>query len=98
VSAISLDDDRELQRILWACYGYWEAEGLPPEERIVCYSWVVRRYTEKFGGTFHPSTLARLASLGFLEREGGSRGGNRRYYRVVDPARLAEALHEWFLD
>lgn len=86
-----------LQRVLWACYQLWKSESLPPEERVICHKWVSGVYREQFGGEFHQSQLRQLADLGFLVREDTSRGGHRRYYRLVDPTRLAECLHEWDL-
>jgi hypothetical protein len=84
--------DPELQRVLWACLTYWNTERNPLNERAVCYSWVVRCYQDRFGGTFHQSRLQHLARLGLLTKDDTSRGGNRRYYRINDPTRLAEFL------
>jgi hypothetical protein len=89
-----IPNNLELQRILSACYDYWQTEPLPPQKRAVCYSWVKRRYCARFGEGFHPSRLRQLARLGFLEKEGVSRGGSRRYYRIIDPVRLAALLRE----
>jgi hypothetical protein len=33
-----IPNNLELQRILSACYDYWQTEPLPPEKRAVCYS------------------------------------------------------------
>ncbi len=72
----------ELQRVLMACLDY----GNP----VICFSWVARRYKAMFGGTFHQSKLARLEQLGVLAQDGEtSRGGRRRYYRIINPAALA---------
>lgn len=85
----------ELQRVLWACYRYWQSsDSLPPHERTICYSWVSRVYEDAFGTKFHQSKLGRLAKLGFLERAEASRGGSRRYYRLVDPDRVNALLGE----
>ena len=84
--------DLELQRVLWACLTYWNTEQSPCDERIVCYSWVARCYSKRFGQTFHQSRLQHLARLGLLIRDDTSRGGNRRYYRINDPIQLAEFL------
>jgi hypothetical protein len=84
--------DRELQRVLWACLAYWSTEPNPPDKRAVCYSWVARRYQDRFAGTFHQSRLHHLALLGLLAKDDTSRGGNRQYYRINDPAQLAEFL------
>jgi hypothetical protein len=90
--------DIELQRILAASYAYWMTELLPAGDRLVCYSWVVGKYADRFGGRFHPSKLQRLARLGFLEKVGTSRGGSRRYYRIVDATGLRELLEAWSLN
>ncbi len=92
-----IEDDVELQRILWACYKYWEGESLPVQERAVCYSWVSKVYEGRFGTGFHPPRLRQLAKLGFLERKEVSRGGGRRYYKIVEPDRVADLLRQWKL-
>ncbi len=86
-------NDPELQRILWACLDYWSGEQVAADKRSICYSWVARRYEARFGGTFHQSRLTELERLGILAKDGdSSRGGHRRYYRIIDPAGLAELL------
>ncbi len=86
-------NDPELQRILVACLDYWNTEPVAPAERFVCYTWVLRRYQARFGGTFHQSRLAELERLEVLAKDGDtSRGGHRRYYRIIDPFALAERL------
>ncbi len=85
-------NDPELQRVLWACLTHWNTEQIPFHERAICYSWVARRYKTRFGETFHRSKLQQLARLGLLTKDDTSRGGNRRYYRINDPAQLAEFL------
>ena len=92
-----IESNVELQQVLWACYKYWQGESLPPHERVICYSWVVRLYEDKFGTGFHQSKLRRLASLGFLQQDDTSRGGNRRYYKIVDPNKVASLLKKWKL-
>ena len=92
-----IESNVELQQVLWACYKYWEGESLPPHERIIYYSWVVRPYEERFGTEFHQSKLRRLASLGFLQQDDTSRGGNRRYYKIADPNGVASLLKKWKL-
>lgn len=91
-------EDLELRRILSACYGYWEKEQLPAEKRALCYTWVHNVFKARFGGGFHQSRLEHLARLGFLEKDDTSRGGSRRYYRIVDPDRLATLLRDWSLN
>lgn len=92
-----IEDDLELQRILWACYKYWDGESLPPQERIICYSWVLGPYEDRFGTKFHQSGLRRLTKLRFLEKDDTSRGGHRRYYKIVDPDRVGDLLRKWNL-
>lgn len=92
-----IEKDRELQQVLWACYKYWQDEPLPPKERAICYSWVVRVYESRFDIKFHPSRLRRLEKLGFLKRNVTSRSGHRRYYKIVEPDRVAELLRGWNL-
>lgn len=92
-------NDPELQRVLWACLDYCTAETCAPIEPIICYKWVARRYQARFGGTFHQSRLADLERLGVLAKDGDtSRGGDRRYYRILDPGALAELLRGFSLN
>jgi len=85
--------DRELQRILLACLDYWSKEPCAPAEPIICYKWVARCYQARFGGKFHQSRLGELERLGVLAKDGDtSRGGDRRYYRIIDPVALDEIL------
>lgn len=97
MGADGIEDDVELQRILWACYEYWHAESLPHHERIICYNWILGPYKDRFGTTFHQSGLRRLTKLGFLKQDQTSRGGHRRYYKIADPDRLGELLRKWNL-
>lgn len=92
-----IENDPELQRVLWACYKYWQSETLPPDKRAICYSWVVRLCQDRFGTRFHQSKLRRLAKLGFLQEDDASRSGHRRYYKMIDPDRVAELLQDWTL-
>jgi hypothetical protein len=82
----------ELQRISWACLQYWNGEPLAPEDRLICYKWVKRVYQAQFGETFSPQKLGTLARLGVLTADDTSRGGNRRYYKLTNPAALANLL------
>ncbi len=91
-----IENDRELQRILWACYKYWQIQS-SSAERAICYNWVLRPYEERFGAKFHQSRLRRLKALGFLEQEEISRAGHRRYYRIVDSDRVRALLRKWDL-
>ena len=52
-------------------------------------SWIV----DRLGGAWVPN-LKRLVTLGLLEREELTRGGRRRYYRLIDPEGASRALRE----
>lgn len=91
------DLDTELRHVLWACHHYWQGESLSPDQRVICYTWVRKPYEDRFGVSFHPSRLARLAKLGFLAKDDTARGGSRRYYKLVDPVHTQERLAEWGL-
>ena len=87
--------DLGLQRVLWACYEYWQGEKeLPTTERVICFSWVVKLHEKKFGTRFHQSKLQQLEKLGYLNRDDTARGGNRRYYTIVDPGEVDEFLKQ----
>jgi hypothetical protein len=88
---------QELRQVLWACYIYWMGEPVPPDERTIYFGWIAGPYEQKFGTTFHQSRLRQLANLGFLERADVAGVGYRRYYKIVDPDRLASLLEEWDL-
>lgn len=92
-----LEKDSELQQVLWACYEYWQGETSLPHERAICYSWVVGVYEGRFGTKFHQSKLRRLVKLGFLKEDDTSRGGHRRYYKIVEPDQVAGLLRKWNL-
>jgi hypothetical protein len=93
-----IENNTELQQVLWACYKYWQSEeSSPPDERVVCYKWVLRVYEDRFGSKFHQSKLRRLVTLGFLERDDTSRREHRRYYKVIDPDRVEILLTKWDL-
>jgi hypothetical protein len=62
---------------------------------MICHYWVVDPYRERFGGTFSQNTRRRLARLGFLRELYTVRGGNRRYYALANPERIAELLAGW---
>ena len=96
--ANEIENDLELQRVLWACHKYWQSESLPPHERAICYSWVLRLYEDRFATKFHQSRLRRLTKLGFLEQDDTSRGGHRRYYKITDPNRVDNLLRKWDLN
>ncbi len=96
VSGVELNSD--LQKVLWACHDYWKRESLPMAERAICFAWVVKPHRSRFKTGFHQSALARLARLGFLQKDDSSRGGNRRYYKLSDPVRLETLLQEWRLN
>ena len=70
---------------------------MPKENRSICYTWVTGPYQERFNKLFHQSKLHQLAKLGFLEPEDTSRGGNRRYYKLVKPEKINKLLEGWGL-
>ncbi|MBI3411631.1 MAG: hypothetical protein HY040_25155 [Planctomycetes bacterium] len=88
---------RELRQILWACYAQWEDEGGEPAQRAVTYKWIRARFAKKFGRSFHQSALRVLAHMGYLKRIYTTRGGNRnrRYYALLDPKKVKDALAAW---
>lgn len=98
METIEIENNTELQRILWACYEYWRKESLSTHEKSICYAWIVRVYEEKFGVKFHHSALQKLVKFGFLQPDETSRGGNRRYYRIVNPDRIRRLLHKFGLN
>ena len=87
----------ELQQVLWACYVYWQGEPSPPDKRTIYYGWIAGPYEQKFGATFHQTRLRQLVNLGFLERVDVAGVRYRRYYKMVDPDRVAGLLREWDL-
>ena len=94
--AKEIEGNIELQQVLWACFNYWQTqESLPLQERSICFNWVIDSYKEKFGSRFHQSKLKNLVKLGFLKPADTTRGGNRRYYTIVDPDRVNELLQQW---
>ncbi len=97
MEANRIEKDPELLKVLWACYKYWKGETLPPEQRVICYSWVLPLYEDRFGARFHQSKLKRLAKLGFLQEADTARGGRRRYYKLREPSRVVELLQRWKL-
>lgn len=97
MKADEIENDPELQRVLWACYKYWQDESLPYHERVICYSWIVELYNKRFGTKFHQSRLSHLTKLGFLKREHTSKSGHRRYYEIINLNRVDELLRKWSL-
>lgn len=93
----AVEPEPELQRVLWACYDYWRTEPLPPEQRVICFNWVIDRYHDRFGMDFHQSKLYWLTKFGFLKQDHTARAGNRRYYKLVDIERTADLLKQWNL-
>src|SRR5262252_1193888 len=90
----ALKDDPQLQQIALAYLDYWNAEPCSPDQRSICYKWVARRYASMFGGSFHQSRLAHLQRLGFLAKD-GEPSRHRLYYRIINPAALAELLKSY---
>ncbi len=97
MTADEIENNSELQRVLWACYKYWQDESLPANERAICYNWIIGLYSEKFGAKFHPSRLRQLTKLGFLKEDDTSRSGRRRYYEIINPDQVNELLMKWGL-
>lgn len=98
MSAKGIENESELQHVLWACYQHWQSESsLPPSERVICYSWVLPPYEDRFHTKFHQSKLRRLTKDGFLSQEDVSRSGRRRYYKITDPDQVANLLRKWGL-
>ncbi|HEX9292933.1 MAG TPA: hypothetical protein VF873_04530 [Gemmatimonadales bacterium] len=90
-----IEAEPELQRVLSACYEVWKRENLPPDQRLLCYSWILPLYEDRFGKGFHPSRLAQLGTAGLLEKYVSTRNGARRYYKLSDPDRVESLLREW---
>ncbi len=95
MKSADLDRDSELQRVLLACYEYWQNEPLPTNDRFVCYSWVIGIYQRMFGGWFHQAKLYQLTKLGFLKQDDTSRSGHRRYYKIVNPGLVEGLAKQW---
>ncbi|HXG08677.1 MAG TPA: hypothetical protein VNK04_02715 [Gemmataceae bacterium] len=95
MNVAEIERNPELQRVLLACYEYWKTEPLPPEQRVICFKWVSGKYREMFNREFHPAKLSQLAKLGFLKKDDTSRGGHRRYYKIVDPALVEALARKW---
>jgi hypothetical protein len=92
-----IENDIALQRVLWAAFNYWNNEELPAGERAICYNWVLGPHKERFHTTFHHSRLLQLEKLGLLQKAELSRGGGRRYYRIIDAKRIESLLRAWRL-
>jgi hypothetical protein len=92
-----LEDNRELQRVLWSCLAYWQEPSLA-KDRLICYRWVIGAYRSRFASEFHPSRLNELSKLGLLAKGDTSRGGNRRYFTIPDPERIEALLRKWSLN
>ena len=93
-----LENDFDLQRVLWACHSYWQTEPVPAQGRVICYKWVRGRYRSRFSRDFHQSQLAALSRLGLLAKDDTSRGGHRRYYRIQNPEHVEALLRKWSLN
>jgi hypothetical protein len=95
MNVAEIEKSPELQRVLLACYEYWQGEPLPLEQRSVCYSWVSGTHRQMFGSEFHPAKLYQLTKLGFLKQDDTSRGGHRRYYKIADPGLVESLARKW---
>ena len=87
----------ELQQVLWVCYECWKNETLAPNDRVLCFSWLIDPYRKKFGTRFKPTDLYWLTKYGFLIQGETGKGGNRRYYKLADPDKTFELLQAWAL-
>lgn len=87
----------ELCQVLCACYSFWAASPVPAQQRSVCHTWISHSYRDRFGCDFHQVRLRQLADLGYLQPEYTVRGGNRRYYAIVDPPTVEKLLQQWGL-
>lgn len=90
-----IETEPELQQVLSSCYEVWKSETSPPDQRLLCYSWVLPLYQDQFGKGFHPSRLADLATAGLLEKSESTHTGHRRYYKLPDPGRVESLLGKW---
>ena len=71
----------ELRDVLSECHAF--LKSVDSTTQRVCFEWISRSFRHRHGRDIHPERLAQLARLGFLEKENATRGGARRYYRVV---------------
>ena|ERR1043165_8623269 len=82
----------ELARVLWAVYEVWRASDADAKSRLICFEWIIGKYEERFGTSFHQSKLSVLAKMGYLKADMATRGGNRRYYTLLDPEAVRRAF------
>lgn len=95
---INIEKSPELQRVLWACYKYWQDESPKHiDKKVICYSWVLEVFEKRFNSGFHQSGLQALSDIGFLQKDMTSRHGGRRYYKVVDIEQIHDLLAKWKL-
>jgi hypothetical protein len=98
MKTMSLESEPELQRVLWACYKYWQDESPKHiDDKVICYSWILDIFEKRFGSRFHQSRLQTLANFGFLQKDTTSRHGGRRYYKVIAPEQVYDLLLKWNL-
>ena len=90
-----VEAEPQLWQVLSACYDVWRNEASPPDQRLLCFSWILPLYEERFGKRFHQSRLAQLESAGFLEKYASTRSRHRRYYKLPDPDRVESLLRKW---
>jgi hypothetical protein len=91
------ENDLELAQIIATCYSQWRTAG-GTADTLICYSWLLDAYHDRFACGFHQSKLANLARLGFLRRVDATRGGHRCYYRLADQVRVEAVLDHWGLN
>ncbi|MGD0173351.1 MAG: hypothetical protein ABSC61_02785 [Anaerolineales bacterium] len=90
-------NEKELKKVLWACYNYWNNESDPVDKRVICYTWVIKEYKNRFDKEFNESKLTKLADYGILSVVDKPRGGNRVYYKFNNPTEVKEKLLIWGL-
>jgi len=84
--------DRDLLRVLQACYECWSRGHAPIEKRVICHTWIIGPYETLFSGTFHQAKLRTLSRQGLLKEVDTSRGGHRRYYTIPNLALVANLV------
>jgi hypothetical protein len=82
----------ELRQVLRAAYECWHSSPNPPDQRSLCFEWIVVDYQRLFGGMFHQVRLRQLADLGLLVPGDLTRAGARRYYTMPDPLLVYQIL------
>ena len=90
-------NEKELKRVLWACYNYWDNESKPIDKRVICYTWVLKEFKNRYDKVFDESEIIKLANHGILVEVDKSRDKNQIYYKLNNPAEVKEKLLIWGL-